>query len=313
MFELSDAATCINLSLDTPLGLLHASVDSRAAGLRELTLAGSPLVQSYPEGDEAPYFSGRTLLPWPNRLAHGIWNHEGHTLKLPIDDYEHQAALHGLLSSRVYALGERTSDSVTWETTLEPSDGYPFTLGVLVRYALEGTGLRVTHSVTNLGSRDAPFAAGAHPFLRAGDGDLAAMRVTSDVHSYLIADDNLIPTAEVPLGSGHSLNLSEGVALSDVSLDTAFRVTARPEGIVTRLTSSTGHATELWQDSSWGWVQVFLTDTFPTATGNVWALAVEPMTSPPNALATGENIITLAPGETWTASWGIRSVVPVAH
>jgi len=34
-------------------------------------------------------------------------------------------------------------------------------------------------------------------------------------------------------------------------------------------------------------------------------LAVEPMTCPPNALATGESVIRLEPGESATGTWGI--------
>jgi aldose 1-epimerase len=32
------------------------------------------------------------------------------------------------------------------------------------------------------------------------------------------------------------------------------------------------------------------------------------MTAPPNALATGEGLLRLEPGERWSGSWGIRHV-----
>jgi aldose 1-epimerase len=35
-------------------------------------------------------------------------------------------------------------------------------------------------------------------------------------------------------------------------------------------------------------------------------LGVEPMTAPPNALATGELIVRLEPGEEHLARWGVR-------
>jgi galactose mutarotase-like enzyme len=37
-------------------------------------------------------------------------------------------------------------------------------------------------------------------------------------------------------------------------------------------------------------------------------LAVEPMTCPPNAFATGESVLRLGPGESATASWGITPI-----
>jgi aldose 1-epimerase len=35
-------------------------------------------------------------------------------------------------------------------------------------------------------------------------------------------------------------------------------------------------------------------------------LAIEPMTCPPNALQSGEGVVRLAPGNTFTARWGIE-------
>jgi aldose 1-epimerase len=39
------------------------------------------------------------------------------------------------------------------------------------------------------------------------------------------------------------------------------------------------------------------------------AVAIEPMTCPPNALRTGEGVIELEEGEKWHASWGITSAL----
>jgi aldose 1-epimerase len=35
------------------------------------------------------------------------------------------------------------------------------------------------------------------------------------------------------------------------------------------------------------------------------AVAIEPMTCPPNALRTGTDVVRLEPGLEWTARWGI--------
>jgi aldose 1-epimerase len=61
----------------------------------------------------------------------------------------------------------------------------------------------------------------------------------------------------------------------------------------------------MWQDANFGWTQLF-TGLGP---GNRprGALAIEPMTCPPNAFHSGGNVITLAPHARWTASWGITT------
>jgi aldose 1-epimerase len=37
------------------------------------------------------------------------------------------------------------------------------------------------------------------------------------------------------------------------------------------------------------------------------AVAIEPMSCPPNAFVTGDNLIVLSPGETATHHWGIQA------
>ena len=40
------------------------------------------------------------------------------------------------------------------------------------------------------------------------------------------------------------------------------------------------------------------------------ALAIEPMTCPPNAFVTGTDLLTLAPGDSVTHTWGIAVLSP---
>jgi aldose 1-epimerase len=51
---------------------------------------------------------------------------------------------------------------------------------------------------------------------------------------------------------------------------------------------------------------VFTPDDFPDLAGEPSSvLAIEPMTCPPDALNSGIDLITVSPGATWTARWGI--------
>jgi aldose 1-epimerase len=52
-------------------------------------------------------------------------------------------------------------------------------------------------------------------------------------------------------------------------------------------------------------VQVFTGDTLPAARRRQ-GLAVEPMTCPPDAFRSGQDLLRLEPGETATRQWGIR-------
>jgi aldose 1-epimerase len=59
----------------------------------------------------------------------------------------------------------------------------------------------------------------------------------------------------------------------------------------------------LWADERFPWLQVF-TGAALKGQGEP-GIAVEPMSCPADAFNSGESLITLAPGEEWTGTWGI--------
>jgi aldose 1-epimerase len=59
----------------------------------------------------------------------------------------------------------------------------------------------------------------------------------------------------------------------------------------------------VWADEHWRWVQLFTGDGKPDVARR--AVAVEPMTCPPNAFNTGEGLIRLEPGDVFEGRWGI--------
>jgi aldose 1-epimerase len=61
----------------------------------------------------------------------------------------------------------------------------------------------------------------------------------------------------------------------------------------------------VWADERWKHVQLFSGDDKPDVARR--ALAVEPMTCPPNAFRTGVDLIRLEPGEVFEGRWGILS------
>jgi aldose 1-epimerase len=61
----------------------------------------------------------------------------------------------------------------------------------------------------------------------------------------------------------------------------------------------------LWQDDRYPYLMLFTGDSIPQEQRRRHGLGVEPMTCAPNAYQTGEGLIALEPGETFTGSWGI--------
>ena len=61
----------------------------------------------------------------------------------------------------------------------------------------------------------------------------------------------------------------------------------------------------LWVDPGFPYLMVYTGDTLPDLPRRRRAVAIEPMTCPPNAFRTGKDVIDLQPGQEWRASWGI--------
>ena len=102
--------------------------------------------------------------------------------------------------------------------------------------------------------------------------------------------------------------------VADTRLDTDFTDLERgPDGLaVARLADPArggAGAVELWVDGGFSHLMVYTGDNVAQPDRRRHAVAVEPMTCPPNALRTGDDLVVLAPGQTWQAHWGIRPLL----
>jgi aldose 1-epimerase len=291
------------------LGTVHAEIGTVAARLRAVSVGGAALTETA-EGDELPPFcSGIALAPWPNRVRDGRWTLDGEPQQLDITEPDRGGALHGLLQFTDYEVLEQTPDAVTLGAFIPPQHGWPFALDTWVRYALEPDGITVTHGVTNRSARQAPWAAGTHPFLRVGDVPVERLVLTAPASTYFEVDERLNPTAESPVTD--EVDLRAGRVVGELRLDTAYGAleharSAGGRGDSAWLDAPDGSRTTVWQDLDWGYLQVFTTPIYPRPGGQGTAVAIEPMTAPPDALNSGQGLIWVEPGATWQGSWGLR-------
>jgi aldose 1-epimerase len=288
------------------LGQAHAEITQVAAGIRHLSVGGVDLVEPFGPHEVSPMCNGITLVPWPNRVAGGRWMLEGEEQQLDITEPERGAALHGLLRDRPYDLVEHTEDSVALAATIFPTRGYPFVVDVTVRYRLVPDGLEVDYELSNPGTSRAPVAIGAHPYLRLGSVPIDDLVLTVPAGTRFETDAVLTPVREAPV-AGTEFDLRGGRRVSELTLDDGFGAVEFSGDIAaSRLTAPDGRFVELWQPREFGYVQVFTTHIFPRPDGLHRAIAVEPMTAPPDALNTGQSLHWLEPGERWSIGWGIR-------
>ncbi len=285
-------------------GGIRAVITQVAAALREFSVDGVDLTEPYPETATPPFGDGIVLAPWPNRVADGRWVLNGVTQQLDITEVARMNALHGLLRNTDYRVLERAEASLTLGATIFPQHGYPFRVETTVQYALVEDGLRVTHTARNDSAAPAPVAFGTHPFFRIGDVPTEELVLTLHASTYFDVDERLNPIAEVPVTG--DFDLRQGRRVGELHLDTAFGGVETVDRVVATLAAPDGREVRLWQDENHGYAQVFTTREFPKDGGHGLAVAVEPMTAPPDALNSGLGLKWVEPGETWSVEWGIQ-------
>jgi aldose 1-epimerase len=308
-------------------GGYHAVVTEVGAGLRSLeaepgtgpfdTSPGPgpdgryPLVWSY-RADEPPHAaSGQLLTPWPNRIADGRYEFDGQARQLDLTEPARGNAIHGLTRWLAWRPVEHAADRVELALTLHPHPGYPHTLELTARYSVSAEGLAVEVSAVNLSATDAPYGLASHPYLTPGRLPAAEASDAWSLHLpaglRVAVDERMLPVGLVDV-DGTGFDFRTPRPLAGAKLDTAFGGLQRElDGFGRiRVTEPGGGAVTLWLDRGLDWIQIFTADTLEGAWRRA-AVAVEPMSCPPDAFNGGTDLIRLAPGAGCVHRWGIHA------
>jgi aldose 1-epimerase len=286
-------------------GTSEAVVTEVGGGIRTFRVGQVEVLDGFPVDRMCDGARGQSLLPWPNRIEDGRYAWDGQEHQLPLTEPARRTAIHGLTRWANWELLELAPSSVRLRHRLHAQPGWPFLLQCQLHYVLGDAGLEVRTSLTNVGPEACPVAAGAHPYLSAGGGLVDGCRLQVPARSFLPTDDRGIPTGRLPVaGSGHDLQVPR--ALGDQQLDEAFGDLVRDADgrAVVRLHRPDGHRVQLWAGEGYRYLEVFTGDTLAPDRRRR-GLGIEPMTAPPNAFRTGEDVVRLEPGEQLELAWGV--------
>jgi aldose 1-epimerase len=284
-----------------------AVVSTIGAGLMELTLSGNKVIEQVAHGRPELY-AGVVMAPWSGRIADGKWIDESGAEKtFPINEPARNNALHGLVYDKNFEVKKSTASSVELVIDITPTDGYPHALRLAVSYELEEGELYASFAVKNLSDTRAPFSIGFHPYFSTAWAD-APLQLQVFAESVLELNENMIATGKAEVSDANK-DLRAGKALAEVKLDDDFTDLEFVHGIATtRLLTASGSGLEVWQEDVFKHSVIYTPEEFPTQSGSIKAIAIEPCSSAVNAFNSKQDLLVLSPGETRSGSWGVRLV-----
>ncbi len=298
---------------DLSAGDFRATVTELGAGLRRLEHRGQPVIVGYEPDMLPPGAAGQLLCPWPNRVDGGHYTFDGAHHQLDLSEPPNDNAIHGLTrwSSWAPAAGSAAEDEITLRHVLLGHQGYPFCLELEASYRLDADrGLEVSISARNIGSAPAPYGTGSHPYLTTGAATVDECELELPAALWQPIGERGIPFDIPEDVTGTEFDFRAGKRIGITQLDSALTgLTRGADGRVrARLTDARTQVT-LWAGPGYEWLQVFTGDTLDPSHRRK-AVAIEPMTCPPNAFVSGVDLLMLEPGDSVTHTWGIE-VTPI--
>ena len=257
-------------------GHYEAKIVTVGAGLAELMHRGRHIVIPHKPEEMPQAHLGKMLVPWPNRVADGSYQHNGKTFLLAVNDPISHTAIHGLLAWRDWQINQQSASEVSLMIFLPPSYGYPFALVSEVIYRLGADcGLHVFIRTQNVGDEIAPYGAGAHPYLTCNLHPIDGCELT-------------LPASEETCGER---DFTTPRLIAQTTIDHTFRTLPPDAEWEVRITSQSQNMSTFLR-SHQPWLQIYTGEKLARR-----GLAVEPMTCPPDAFNSGISLIHLAPGE----------------
>ena len=289
-------------------GAYRAVVVEVGGGIRSLSFDGRDILAGYGSDETCTGARGQLLIPWPNRIEDASYRFDGIDRQLPVTEPATGCAIHGLTRWANWTCTEHRPDQATLAYRLHPQPGWDGIVDLAVSYTLDDDGLTVSLTAHNVGATAVPFGSGAHPYFTVDGGTIDGWHLTLPASTYVTTDDRGLPTGRVAV-EGTDYDFRTGKLVGDLALDNPFTdLTLDDAGRAwVQLRSGDGRCVSLWADDKHSWFQVFTGDHLAEEGRRRTAIAIEPMTCPPNAFRTGEDLAVLEPDAQLTLRWGVQA------
>lgn len=297
-----------------------AVITELGATLRKLTYQGRDVIVPWQPNDTVPCCNGQLLIPFPNRIEHGVYTFHGHTYELPIDEHGRQNAIHGYGYRAFWQLVSLEEHQVSLSWRVPNMAGYPFDLVVVSTCRLAADGLHWSVTAANHGDAAAPWAMAIHPWLSNGengygdeiDAQNARCRVSIPADTHVTVNSQLIPTGTESV-DGTKYDMRTPRLLTDQPFDDAWTDLRHQSDGTTQAVFSRPDGMEITigGDDTITSFQMCTGTGFPPQ-AHPSGVALEPQTAYANAFNTGKDLTVIEPGMSTTTNLRIAAQLPTA-
>ena len=279
--------------LQISLNGVSALISTEGAALIGLSVDSFNLIE--PSTRDGLY-AGKILAPWPNRIRDGKYSFNKNDYQLPINEVSKNNSLHGLVGNSLWEITFQNQSKVILEYLLDQPAIYPGKLQLQVTYEIIESGIEITVLSENIGDISTPYGVSIHTYLVAGESvknNELFLQIPAD--QFLVVDaERLLPIKLQPV-DGSNFDFINSKKISDQFIDHAFKYSSKyPRSI--SLLNAEGQGAEMIFDEQSKWIQIHTADRDLQADSRM-AVAIEPMTCPPDAFNSGIDLIVLEPGK----------------
>ena len=279
--------------LQISLNGVSALIGTEGAALIGLSVDSFNLIE--PSTRDGLY-AGKILAPWPNRIRDGKYSFNKNDYQLPINEVSKNNSLHGLVANSLWEITFQNQSKVILEYLLDQPAIYPGKLQLQVTYEIIESGIEIAVLSENIGDISAPYGVSIHTYLVAGESvknNELFLQIPAD--QFLEVDtERLLPIKLQPV-DGTNFDFINSKKISDLFIDHAFKYSSKyPRSI--SLLNAEGKGAEMIFDDQSKWIQIHTADRDLQADSRM-AVAIEPMTCPPDAFNSGIDLIVLEPGK----------------
>ena len=173
---------------------------------------------------ENPFFRGRILFPFNDRIKNGAYSYGGRSYQLERNCAEDGSALHGLVFDKHFSMldaGETNSQAelvLSYSIEKDRYPGYPFPASLTLTYRLQEGRFSILFHVVNEGEETIPLSFGWHPYFTF-DGSIDDAELLCDGERYIEVEEDLFPTGNKPATKGSQFDFTSFRSLEGLDFD----------------------------------------------------------------------------------------------